>query len=92
MNRVSKVKKLKDIETNIEYLENYKKGIDSRYFNKGFLLIDVDTTEFQYKEKMNPENGIEFDKSIMLNFIESQIAQNKRESKEILESLLNSTQ
>lgn len=87
MNRVSKVERLKEVEKYIKILENNLVGVESSYFKKGSVSMDIDTDDFNFNGTDSDEE-IEFTKQVMVDFIKNQLKQHKSESKQILQDLI----
>lgn len=90
--RMDKLDRLKELEANSVLLENYLKGIDSQYFQNGSASLSVVTTDYNFKKTDCSEfNEFTFDKQLMINFLKAQLEKFKKESKSLLESLVEET-
>lgn len=85
-NRVGKARRLESIESNIDTLENNLLGVDSFFFKEGSIMMEIKTEEFKYKDKINKSIG--FTKEVMIGYINNQIEEYKKESKQLLKELM----
>lgn len=87
MERIQKIERLKEIESSIGFMENALIGVNSGYFQEGTLTLSISSKEFNYNQLFSENTEIKFTKDIMIDYLNKQIDEFKREYEVILDSL-----